>query len=257
MRLDETMAFYENPASGANGSSYLTGLTATYKLNPRVVPVFRAVFVDNHAPASGKDPSGSGFANPLLGVNYLRPLKNGWRWTGFLASTIPVGSGGGSSPDPAAAAAMGAAIPARSAMDNALFAVNYWTLIGGLGAARVTPGLTLQAEATVLQLTRARGPASQDAARTNLTLGLHAGRFFSKRISLGGELRLQRWMTDAAPVRANPRARETLTAAFGPRFHVKAGRHWIRPGLSYTRSLDDPLRGQGYGMVQVDVPISF
>ena len=98
VRLDETMAFYETPASGANGSSYLTGLTATYKLNPHVVPVFRAVFVDNHAPEPGKDPSGSGFANPLLGVNYLHALKNGWRWTGFLASTIPVGAGGGALP---------------------------------------------------------------------------------------------------------------------------------------------------------------
>ena len=55
---------------------------------------------------------------------------------------------------------MTAGISARSAMDNALFAVDYWTVIGGLGLARITPGSTLQAEVTVLQLTRARGPTS-------------------------------------------------------------------------------------------------
>ena len=258
VRLDETMAFYENPASGANGSSYLTGLTATYKLNPRVVPVFRAVFVDNHAPAPGKDPSGSGMSNPLLGVNYLHALKKGWRWTGFLASTIPVGSGGGSAPDPGAAAAMSAAIPARSAMDNALFAVNYWTVIGGLGLARMTPGLTAQAEVTVLQLTRARGPETQDGSRTNFTAGLHLGHFFSPRVSLGGEVRVQRWLTNAAPVRSDPSARQQFTLGLGPRFHFKLGKgRWLRPGVSWTRALDDPMKRKGYDIVQLDVPLAY
>jgi hypothetical protein len=142
-------------------------------------------------------------------------------------------------------------------MDNALFAVNYGTVIGGLGAARVTRGLTLQAEATVLQLTRLRGPRSQDTVRTNLTLGLHAGRFLSPRVSLGAELRLQRWMSEAAPVRANPAAREALTAAIGSRLHLRLGKRWLRPGLSYTRALDAPLEGQGYDMLQLDVPLAF
>ena len=33
VRLDETMAFYEDPASGSGGASYLTGLIATRKLS--------------------------------------------------------------------------------------------------------------------------------------------------------------------------------------------------------------------------------
>ena len=101
-------------------------------------------------------------------------------------------------------------------MDNALFAVNYWTVIGGLGLARITRGVTVQAEVSVLQLTRARGPETQDASRTNLTAGLHAGHFFSPKVSFGAEARLQRWLTDAAPVRNDPSARQQVTLGLGP-----------------------------------------
>src|SRR5262249_59978869 len=113
-----------------------------------------------HTPPLGGPPAAGAVPNPLLGINSLHPLGGGWRWTGFFASTIPIGSGGGDDPDAGRSAAQSAAIPARSAMDNALFTVNYWTVIGGLGLARVTPGLTLPAEVTGLQLTRVRGPQS-------------------------------------------------------------------------------------------------
>jgi hypothetical protein len=258
VRLDETMAFYQDAASRTSGSSYLTGLIATWKASPKWVPLFREIWVRNNAPSGGKEPSGSGFSNPLLGINYLQPFGRGWRCSGFLAIAIPIGGGGGDSPDKGAAAAMAAAIPARSAMDNALFAVNYWTVIGGLGLARVTSGLTLQVEATVLQLTRARGPETQDGSRTNLTAGLHAGHFFSPRVSVGAEMHFQRWMTNAAPVRKDGAAREQLTCGIGPRFHFKVARkHWLRPGLSYTRALDDPMAKKAYDIVQLDLPFAF
>lgn len=256
VRLDETLAFFENPASGEKGSTYVTSLIATYRASPRLVPIFRLAWIRNDA--ASPDPGGSGFSNPLVGVNYIRPFGKGWRFTAFVASTIPVGSGGGDAPDAGASGAMNAAIPARSSMDNALFAVNYWTLAGGVGFARITHGLTLQAEATVLQLTRARGPDTQDASRTNMTAGLHAGHFFSPRVSLGAELRLQLWLTDAAPVKNDPAARQQVTFGVGPRFHFRLpGGRWLRPGLSYTRALDDPMSGKGYDVVQLDVPLAF
>jgi hypothetical protein len=258
IRLDETMAFYEDPGAGTSGSTYVTSLVATWKASPAWVPIFREIWVSNDAPSGGKDASGRGFSNPLLGINYLRPFRRGWRFSAFLASTVPIGSGGGDHPDAGAAAAMTAGISARSAMDNALFAVDYWTVIGGLGVARITPGATLQAEVTVLQLTHARGPETADQSRTNLTAGLHAGHFFSPRFSLGAEVRMQRWMTDAAPVRNDPAAREQFTAGLGPRLHFQVGgKHWVRPGLSYTRALDDAMAKKGYDIVQIDVPFAF
>jgi hypothetical protein len=258
VRLDETVAFSEDAARRTSAATAVTSLTASWKLTPRWVPVFRQTWVHQSVSPANASASGAAFSNPLLGVSYVRPLGGAWRASGFLSSTIPVGSGGGEHPDPGAAAAIAAAVPARSAMDNALFAVNYWTLIGGAGLARVTPGSTLQVEATVLQLSRVRGPESQDAHRTNFTAGLHAGRFVTPRLSLGAELRLQRWMTDAAPVRADPRAREQLTFGVGPRLHFKLrGGHWLRPGLSYSRALDAPMRKRGYDVVQLDVPFAF
>jgi hypothetical protein len=258
VRLDQTAAFYVDPVTGASGRSQLTGLTIVYKASPRWVPVLRVLHADNAAPRGGRDVSGHAFSNPLLGLNYVHPRGTDWRWTGFVASTIPIGSGGGSSPRAGAAAAIAASIPARSAMDNALFAVNYHALIGGAGVARITPRLTLQGEATVLQLTRVRGPESQDRRRTNFTAGIHAGHFVSPRVSLGAELRLQRWLSNALPVRRDPAARQQLTLALGPRFHCQlAGQRWLRPGVSYTRALDDPMREQSYDIVQLDVPIAF
>ena len=257
VRLDTTVAFHEDATSGASGHTLVFSLIASRKISTRVAPLFRLSWVRLSPSDGSREPSGRAFSNPLAGLSYVRPLAGPWRLSLFAATTVPIGQGGGDAPDPGAAAAIARGIPARSAMDNALFAVNYWTVIGGVGAARVTRGATLQAEATVLQLTRVRGASTQDGSRTNLTLGLHAGHFLTPRVSLGGELRMQRWLTNAAPVRANPQARETVTAAFGPRFHFKWGKRWVRPGLSYTQALDRPLDSQRYLMLQVDVPVVF
>jgi hypothetical protein len=110
----------------------------------------------------------------------------------------------------------------------------------------------------VLQLTRARGPETQDASRTNFTAGLHAGHFFSSKVSFGAEVRVQRWLTNAAPVRTDPTARQQFTVGLGPRLHFKlGGKRWLRPGLSYTRAFDDPMKRQGYDTVQIDAPLAF
>lgn len=252
VRVDQTLAAYDLGATSRD--TWVTSVIASYKLSPRWAPIARVAFLKDETDAAG----GSGFSNPLLGVTYARPLSGPWRFAAFGAVTLPVGSGGGDRPDAGAAFAVARGIPARSAMENALFAVNYFTVIGGASVARVTPALTLQGEVTVLQLTRVRGPESQDGSRTNFTAGLHAGHFFSPKFSLGGELRMQRWMTDAAPVRAAAEARETVTFGVGPRLHFKlSGKRWVRPGLSWSRALDDPLKGQGYDMTTLDVPVSF
>jgi hypothetical protein len=111
---------------------------------------------------------------------------------------------------------------------------------------------------TVLELLRVRGPATQDSARTNFTAGVHAGYQLVPVLSLGGEIRYQRWLTDAAPAVMDPAARETVTFAAGPRLHFKVkDRYWIRPGLSYARAVDAPLSRSRYQMIQLDVPFAF
>lgn len=255
VRIDTISAFWDNAAG--DGNTQATSLIVTRRLKPTLGLLGRAILTRNDPPA-GREARGTALANPLLGITYAKPLHGGWRLAATLASTIPIGAGGGDRPDPGKAQAHLRGIAARSAMDNTLFAVNYWGLVAGVDLARVTPQLTLQAEATLFQLMRVRGARSQDGARTNFTSGLHLGHFLTPRLSLGGELRYQRWLTNAAPVRADRSARGTATFAVGPRLHFKLGaRTWLRPGLAYARAFDDPLKRQHYGIVQVDLPVSF
>ena len=257
LRLDTSIGFWED-AAGRAGDTWVSGLIATRKVTNRVALLGRVSYIDNHPPSPAQEKAGTAVSNPLLGATFLRSQPGGRRQTLFLAATAPIGSGGGESPRAAQTAALSRAIATRSAMDNALFAVNYFTLIGGASLARVTRGSTLQAEATMLQLFRVRGPKSQDGKRTNFTAGVHLGRSFRPKVSAGLELRYQRWLTDAAPARVDPRAKETMTLAFGTRFHFKlGGSKWVRPGLSFSIPLDQPLSGQRYRILQVDVPVSF
>ncbi len=257
IRLDASLGFWRN-GEPTSGNTEVVGLIASRRISAGFGLLGRVSWIRNGPPAQSGERAGTAVSNPLLGATFLGTRPGGFRQSLFVAATAPLGSGGGDSPQIAKTQALARAIATRSAMDNALFAVNYFTLIGGASLARVTPGATLQAEATVLQLFRVRGPESQDKRRTNFTAGLHLGRSFRPAFSAGAELRYQRWLTDAAPVRANRQARETLTFAFGPRFHFHlGGTKWIRPGLSLTLPLDEPLSGSRYRILQVDVPVSF
>jgi hypothetical protein len=253
IRSDSTVALYEN-AAGASGSTVATMLLASYKVTPSLAPLVRLGFVQNTAP--GAAPDGTSFINPIVGATYARPVGP-IRLAGFLAGTIPIGQGStGTAASSGAAGANNAGIAARSGMDNAMYAVNYFTVIGGVGAAYVAHGFTAQLEATVLQLTRVR-TSTGDSSRTNSTAGLHLGYFLIPQLSLGGEMRYQRWLSDAAPVKANAVNRDTVTVAIGPRAHFKLGKNWFRPGISYARGLDKPLTTASYNMVQVDLPFAF
>lgn len=256
LRLDTSIASWES--SAGDGSTTVFGVIATRKVSRRMALLGRVSYVASRPPRPGTERSGNVLSNALLGATFLKSRPSGLRVGFFFATALPVGGGGGDSPDSGDAAGLTRAIATRSAMDNALFATNYFTLIGGATVAKVTRAATIQAEATVLQLFRARGPGSQDGARTNFTSGVHVGRSFNTRVSGGAELRYQRWLSDAAPARSNPAARETLTLAFGPRMHFRlAGNRWVRPGLSLTLPLDDPLGDQKYRVLQIDVPVSF
>ena len=257
VRLDTSAGFWKIGAPGS-GHTEVVGIIASRKISSRVALLGRVSFIDNNPPSASGERAGTAVSNPLLGITFLRARPGGVRQSFFIAATAPIGSGGGDAPQAGKTAALSRAIATRSGMDNALFAVNYFTLIGGASLARVNHGATIQAEATVLQLFRVRGPQTQDKRRTNFTAGLHVGRSFSRAVSAGAELRYQRWLTNAAPVRANRQARETLTLAFGPRFHFKlGGTKWIRPGVSFTLPLDEPLSGSRYRILQIDVPVSF
>jgi hypothetical protein len=265
IRSDTSVAFYKD-AMGNAGSTEATMLLASYKLTPEIAPIVRLGWVKNDAPAMAKD--GTSFVNPIVGIAYSHKLDS-FRLAGFLATTIPIGQGAGQMPDMAAAGANTAGINARAAMDNAMFAVNYMTAIAGVGFGYIAKGLTVQAEATVFQLFRVRGndltASAPDDARTNSTAGLHVGYFVIPQLSLGGEIRYQRWLSSPNRLAAMgvktpfvDASLDNVTFGVGPRGHFKVGQGmWLRPGISYTQGLDKPLSDSKYHVVQVDIPFIF
>lgn len=256
MRSDTTLAAYTTP--DGSGTTVASTFLAAYKVAPSLAPLVRIAVVDD-SPATGS--GAMTMSNPLFGIIYGKPLAPAVKLGLYGAFTLPLGSGGGDTPDPARVAAQKAGIAARSSMDNAMFAVNDHALIGGADLAYVKGGLTVQAEFTVFQLTRVRGEDVQpDEHKTNFTSGLHAGYFATPWLSLGGEVRYQRWLSTPMAVRndATGASRDNFTAAAGVRGHIKlSGKRWLRPGISYTRPIDDPMSGKGYDIVQLDVPLAF
>ncbi|HUQ07092.1 MAG TPA: hypothetical protein VM261_31590 [Kofleriaceae bacterium] len=256
MRSDTTLAAYRMP--DGNGTTVATTLLAAYKVSPKLAPLVRLAVVGD-SPASGQ--GATTMSNPLFGLIYGKPLAPAVKLGLYGAFTLPLGSGGGDTPDPAAVATNRAGIAARSSMDNAMFAVNDHALIGGVDLAYVASKLTVQAEVTVFQLTRVRGEDVQpDTHKTNVTSGLHAGYFARPWLSLGAELRYQRWLSTPRAVAADATGatRDNFTAAAGVRGHVKlSGKRWLRPGIAYTRPIDDPMSGRGYDIIQIDVPLAF
>jgi hypothetical protein len=255
IRSDTAFAFYKNPA-GDSGTTVVSTLLGSVKVTDQFAPLVRVGVVSNSPPAGD---SAVGLMNPVLGGTFAIAPTPELKLGLFLGFTIPIGSGGGEPPAHKNMVANSAGIAARSAMDNAMFAVNDFTVFPGVGLAYVAHGLTAQVEATVLQLTRVKGDDVQpDSSRTNFTTGFHLGYFLIPQLSAAVELRHQRWLS--TPERPNvegmPELRDTTTFAVGPRVHIKLGKKsWIRPAIAFALPLDNPMKDSEHKIVQLDVPI--
>jgi hypothetical protein len=242
VRSDTAVAMY------GTGSTVASTFLASYKVTPVLAPLFR-IAVSHDSPDMGE--GSNSLSNLLIGTTWTPPvLKAPFKFAAFGAVTLPVGSG---------AVANKSSVLARSGMDNALFAINDMAVIAGADLAYVRGGFTVQGEMTLFQLARVRNAEMQpDKAKTNMTSGLHAGWFPIKQLSIGAELRYQRYLSTPSFVADAPAARDCLSAAVGVRVHLKlGGGRWARPGVAYARGLDDPMNGRGYDVVQLDLPVSF
>ena len=277
--VESTLAKYENPA-GQGGLTYVQQFLGAYKVTKEINVLARIGFVQDTAPSPDGAPvtdSGAAFMNPVVGGAYNTKIGSDFKVGGFLGVALPLGGGGGDGTDlnKFAKNARGKGIPARASMDNAMFAVNDLVVFPGVGFAYVAHGLTVQAEATVLQLMRTRGEKDQlEKSKTNFTSGLHVGYFVIPQLSFGAELHYQRWLN--APIgvekaedvdegartyaqKLTAGARDQATWQVGPRAHFKVGDVWIRPGIGYERGIDFPMSSaaQNYHNVQLHIPIIF
>lgn len=249
IRSDTSVASFQRP-DGSEAWTVASMLLGSYELTPNFLPMVRF----GYAHTTGGNPAA---LNPVLGGTYTFLLGSDFKLALFLAVTVPVGSGGGDAPDPRSSTSLASGILTRSAMDNAMFAVNDFTVFPGIGLSWQRAGFTVQVESTVLQLTRVRGAAAQsDASRTNFTAGLHVGYFPIDALSVGAELRYQRWLSTPSSV-TSPELRDNVTAAFGLRYHRKIGAVTLRPGISITAPLDAPMAQRDYLIGQLDIPVAF
>ena len=255
LRLDTSTAFFET--AGKSAITNVDILTFSWKVRPWFAPVVRYGIVAN------SPPNGAlvfAFANPIVGGQFGVPLPKGFRLGLFLGWALPLGDGYAQT-SPAEAAALKAAVLARSAMDNTMFATNHTALTPGVDLAWVGHGVTVQVEATVFQLFRVRGEHTDpDAYKTNFTTGVHVGYFILRSLSAGVEWRYQRWLSTPAAIAADKTGTlvDTMTIAFGLRGHfLLDGKTWFRPGISFTHGIDDPLNAQKYNIVQIDLPLIF
>lgn len=267
VRVESTLAFYED-AAAKGGFTDVTILTAAYRIDGTgpagagLAPLVRVGFVTDDPAPGNKARGGFVLTNPLVGAAYAAKLGGPMRANLFLGATIPIGGGGGDSPDPGSLGSRQKGLPARAQMDNALFATNDFTLIPGASVAFVEHGFTAQVELTLLHLMRVRGDQQQaEASKTNSTMGLHVGYFVVPQLSLGGELRYQRWLNAPFTVEKDRTGatRDNASFAIGPRGHFKVGPVTLRPGIAYQRGIDKPLAAAtpNYHIVQLDLPVFF
>lgn len=203
--------------------------------------------------------SGTALTNPLFFALYTPELSKGLRLPLFFGATAPVGSGGGDTPSKTTRAALGAGLAAREGMDNALYVTNYQTVTAGVGVAWIKDGLTAQADATVLQLTRVKGSqVDKDSSRTNSMLAAHVGYQVVPLVTVSVELHHQRWLSTPVAVKANGAARDNTTVGGGVRFNVPVSKDAIlRPGVAYFVPVDDPLKKAKEKFIQLDLPFAF
>jgi hypothetical protein len=266
VRLDTSFAKYEN-AKAQGAFAVVSELTGAYRIpgtgsapGTGLAPLVKLTVVGDSPPPGVLGTSA--FVNPLVGAAYAMKFDSGFRASGFLAFTIPIGMGGGDTPDKGAKDARTVGVFVRSGLDNSLFAVNDFAVIPGLDFAYVGHDFTAQLEVTYFELARVRGAADQhEATKRNLTGGLHLGYFLADFLSLGAELRYQHWLN--APIAVDHHtpgtSEDLLSMAVGPRFHFKLGSGvWMRPGLSYARGFDAPMTSPANAHVfQLDVPVVF
>ncbi len=208
---------------------------------------------------TGNDTSRTGIVNPTLGALVGLPLGHDFRFAASMAVGAPLATGGGDWPDANRVALQREGALARSAMDNVSFSVNDVGFPTGSSLAFVKAGVTAQVDATIIPSVRVKAAATQpDTHKVNSTYGFFLGYLFVRELSIGAELRYQRYLTTPAAVAKDEAARDNLTIALGPRFVLELTESVsLRPAVTYGHGLRGPISQQSFQIVQLDLPVSF
>ena len=246
-------------------------LTAAYAFNKHISIYGRTGWVE-YLPSSG--PSTSAFTNLAIGALWADTFAKDFRYCVTIGTGLPVGQGGGDSPDTGEAAAIGAGNLARARWDGStMFSPNDVAPFIGGDLAFVKGGFTIQAEVSVFSLFRVRGdginpatskPWDPDAVKGSIDLGLHVGYFIVPQLSIQAEVRDQTFLGTPAAVSSGAIAQSWVSVGGGVRGHFKIGAHaWFRPGLAFFQPLNDAVlkpidhTASSYHIFLLDLPVSF
>jgi len=219
VKVDTTIAPYR--LNEQRGYETVVLISTQARLSPISVLQLRWGFDDNRSGAPGA--SRTGFVNPTIGALFAVPLKHGLRLATSVTMGLPLASGGGNGADPNNVLLQKQGLLARSAMDNTTFALNDVGFPVGVSLAYIGHGLTAQLDTTVIPSVRIKGAASQqDTSKVSSTCGLFFGYQLIAELSLGTELRYQRYLTTPAAVEKDSSTRDNLTVAAGARLHLCA-----------------------------------
>jgi hypothetical protein len=241
-------------------STLVQYLTGSYAIVPEASVFVRGGFVGFLPEATSAT---SAFTNATVGGLWAPKTRGPLRVAVALGMGLPVGQGGGDSPNAGEAAAIAAGNLARSRFEGSTtFLPNDVAPFLGGDLAWVTGEFTVQAEATLFEAVRVRADRTDpDANRTSMTAGLHAGYFILPELSISAELRDQTFLSTPVAVEQGKTARSWVTVGGGPRVHVRlADGIWLHPGLAFIQPLNDASPGHSassYHIIQLDVPLSF
>ena len=246
--------------NAGQSSTVVQYLTASYAPLKNLSLGVRGGWVD-YIPEKGT--SSTAFTNVTVSGVWADNIVPSVKVAGALGLALPIGQGGGDSPDPGQAAAIAAGSLARSRFEGlTMFRPNHLTPFAGGDVVWVSGGATLQAEANIFQGFRVRGGAQSDpdSAITNLTMGASAGYTFVPELSAVLEVRDQTFLSTPSAVDAGRMSRTWVTVGGGPRANLRLAKDMIvRPALAYFQPLNDAsptISASSYHIFLLDIVLA-
>jgi hypothetical protein len=242
--LSNSLVLRQNPSQ----ATLITVASGAYAWTPAFSTFARVGTVHN---TSSDEASATGLANPALGASLSFDLGKHFKVGGQSGVTLPIGTGGGDSPSPAAFRAWTNSID----WGGAMFAVNHVDVFNGVRAAYVYEGLTLSFETTLHELVRVRGAAVDPIGPTASVTGTTAmvSYAFFPQLTLSSALAETRFWNTPPYIAQSPDSRVDYFFVAGVSTALKLGALEIDPGLIYARALDLPLSAQKFQVVELDL----
>ena len=246
--LSSSMVMRSAPAQ----STLLMVLSGSYDFTAWLSSFVRLGWVRN-APSNAE--AASGIANPALGFTGQVPFGKHVKVGGVAGATLPLGSGGGNTPHPAALKAWVSSVD----WGGAMFAVDHVDVFGGLKASYSLDRFTLQVESTLHQLGRVRGEAVDPIGAAATVTGSQATASCAilPALSLSSGLAETRFWNTPKAIRDSPDSRVDYFFIVGASLDLRLARGiGFTPGLLYARALDLPLRAEKFQVVELDLGLS-